>query len=226
MHELALWSIPLLGGPLFALQRWFAGRHMRNHATGSNTLPTGEPLPVVGKLKAADGKDVELYGSPATKAIVLVFMSNRCPGVKAYDGRLRDLARRFGPQGVRFVGVNSVPEQLYPSESLAGMRRAAQARNLEFPYVKDRDQALMRLLGATCTPEVFLFDQELRLRYHGRIDDAFVAEKARMHDLRDALNDVLAHRPVARPQTAPLGCTIDHAPASATFSPSTRSLPA
>lgn len=227
MHELALWSLPLLGAPLFAVQRWYARRHMRSPAKGSNALPMGDVLHLAGKLHAANGPDVDLGGTPDTKALVLVFMSNRCPGVKAYDGRLKTLARRFTPQGVRFVGVNSIPEQLYPNESLAGMRRASQERKLEFPYVKDPDQQLMRMLGAVCTPEVFVFDQGRRLRYHGRIDDAFLEEKARMHDLRDALNDVLAYRPVERPQTAPLGCAIDHAPsASTTFTPLPRSLPA
>lgn len=221
MHELALWSIPLLGVPFYAAQRWFARRHMSR--TG---LALDEPLMVAGKLPSATGSPVDL-GALQAKALVFVFMSNRCPGVKAYDRRLNDLVRRFEPQGVAFVGVNSVPQSLYPSENLGGMKRAAQERQISFPYVKDEDQQLMRLLGAVCTPQVFLLDERRVLRYRGRIDDAFIEAKARSHDLRDALNDVLADRPVKTPETPALGCTIDLA--SNPFVPSStqhRSIPA
>lgn len=193
----------------------------------AEALPLGEPLQLAGKLPVANGPDIDIRGPADATALVLVFMSNRCPGVKAYDRRLRTLAERFGPQGVQFIGINSVPEQLYPSESLHGMRRAAKERGLLFPYAKDADQRVMRMVGAVCTPEVFLFDQERRLRYHGRIDDAFLEEKARSHDLRDALNDVLAGRDVELPETAPLGCSIDMAPSSSpTFTQDSRSIPA
>jgi hypothetical protein len=100
------------------------------------------------------------------------------------------------------------------------MRKAAADRNLVFPYIKDRDQQLMQRMGAVCTPHVFVLDSELVLRYRGRIDDAFLESRARSHDLRDALNDVLARRPVARPDTAPLGCTIDIAPKATSTPPS------
>lgn len=208
MHELLYWSLPLIGGPLWALAR----RPWRRRMKASHGLALGERLRDAWSFADSKGGPVAL--DQPGRALVLVFMSNSCPGVKAYDNRLRELARRFGPQGVRFVGVNSVPSQLYPSESLEGMRKAAIDRNLVFPYVKDRDQRLMQRMGAVCTPHVFVLDSELVLRYRGRIDDAFLESRARSHDLRDALNDVLARRPVARPETAPLGCTIDIAPAA------------
>ena len=221
MHEIALWSIPLLGVPFYAARRWFAGRHMSR-----NGLALDEPLMVAGNMPSATGGHVDV-GALDAKAIVFVFMSNRCPGVKAYDGRLNDLARRFQPQGVVFIGVNSVPESLYPAENLKGMKRAAQDRKLVFPYVKDEDQQLMRLLGAVCTPQAFVLDENRVLRYRGRIDDAFIESKARTHDLRDALNDILADRRVKTPETPALGCNIDLASNPSTSLPSVpRSIPA
>lgn len=217
MHELALWSLPLLGAPLLALQGWVARRHLRGAAKEAEAR-LGEPLHLAGRLRAANGPDVDL-GDTDAPATVLVFMSNRCPGVKAYDNRLKALAERYAPQGVRFVGVNSVPEALYPSESLAGMRRAAEARGLTFPYAKDPDQRLMRALGATCTPEAFILDAQRCVRYRGRIDDAFLESRARSHDLRDALDAVLAGRAVERPVTPALGCAIDLAPRSSASAP-------
>lgn len=217
MHELLLWGLPLIGAPLLALRLKMA-RH------GPPTQPAeglaiGQRLGEVRPLRSTTGEAVDL--SPAgAKATVLVFMANRCPGVKAYDGRLKELAQRFAPQGVRFVGVNSVPEQLYPREALEGMRKAAKDRALGFPYVKDADQRLMRRLGAVATPQVFVFDDDNVLRYKGRIDDSFIASKARQHDLRDALNDVLARRQVERPETHAIGCAIDVAAPGTTLFPS------
>ena len=203
MHELLLWGLPLIGAPLLALRLKMASRHAKT----SVGLAIGDTLPAVGSLPTASGGRIHL--DKRGQALVVVFMSNRCPGVKAYDSRLKDLERRFAPQGVRFVGVNSVPEQLYPREGLDGMRRAAKDRGLTMVYVKDPGQRLMRLLGAVCTPQVFVFDEANNLQYKGRIDDSFIEAKASQHDLRDALNDILAHRPVDRPETHAIGCAID-----------------
>ena len=225
MHELLLWGLPLIGAPLLALRL-----KMARHATSSEAvggLAIGQRLDNIRPLPAATGTPIDLLAA-GKKATVVVFMANRCPGVKAYDGRLKALAQRFSPSGVQFIGVNSIPEQFYPREGLEGMGKAAKDRGFAFPYVKDAEQRLMRRLGAVSTPQVFVLDEENVLRYKGRIDDAFIESKARQHDLRDALNDVLARRPVANPETHAIGCAIDIAgPASAPpASPITRSLPA
>lgn len=205
MHELLLWGLPLIGAPLLALRLKMAKHSVQAASSG---VSIGQPVRNVEPMLSTTGEHVSLRSAGAS-ATVLVFMANRCPGVKAYDGRLKDLHRRFAPQGVRFIGVNPVPEQLYPREGMEGMRKAAKDRALPFAYVKDRGQKLMRHLGAVCTPQVFVLDDANVLRYKGRIDDSFIESKARMHDLRDALNDVLARRPVARPETHPIGCAID-----------------
>lgn len=225
MHELLLWGIPLIGAPLLALRLKMARHAAVPQPAGA--LAIGHRLGKVKPLPSASGEAIDLSRTGA-KATVLVFMANRCPGVKAYDGRLKNLARRFAPQGVQFIGVNSVPEQLYPREGLEGMRKAANDRALAFPYVKDAEQRLMRNVGAVSTPQVFVFDDDLVLRYKGRIDDSFIASRARQHDLRDALNDVLARRPVERPETHAIGCAIDVAAPSfaGVPSPSQRSVPA
>lgn len=217
MHELLLWAIPLIGAPLLAVRLKMV-RH-RAVAQPAGALALGQGLGKMAPLPSTTGEAIDL-SRPGAKATVLVFMANRCPGVKAYDGRLKVLAQRFAPQGVRFVGVNSVPEQLYPREGLEGMRKAAKDRALVFPYVKDADQRLMGRLGAVATPQVFVFDDDNVLRYKGRIDDSFIASKARQHDLRDALNDVLARRQVERPETHAIGCAIDVAAPGTTLFPS------
>lgn len=205
MHE-ALVAAPALGSAaLLATRALWLRRPPRGPLQVGDRAPRFEPLP------CADGRRVgarDLKGAPA---VVLVFMSNACPGVKAYDARLRDLHATFAPAGVRFLGANPVDDGLYPNEGLDGMARAARERRLSFPYLKDEDQRVAQAFGAVCTPHVFVMDAKWRLRYRGRIDDAMVEGRAKRRYLRDALDAVTTGRPVLLGETAPLGCAIEYA---------------
>lgn len=205
MHELALLAIPAVAAPIYAARAWFARRRARR----AGAIELDSALPTWGPLPASDGSfwgPKDLADAPAT---AFVFMSNRCPGVKAYDRRLNELAANYRHSGLRVVGVNSAPTSLYPGESLSRMQAAATERGLAFPYIKDENQELKRLLGATVTPQAFLVDQSGRLRYRGRIDDAFVANKATSHELRDAVDAVLTGQRVHRAETHAIGCSLD-----------------
>ena len=79
----------------------------------------------------------------------------------------------------------------------------------EFPYVVDEGQRVARAYGPICTFHVFVLDRDRRLRYQGRFDDSRLAERVTSHDLRDALDDLLAGRDVGRPVTRPFGCSLD-----------------
>lgn len=208
MHEVAILAIPALAGPAYAVRAWLG----RRRAPRNGAVILGQRLPAWGPLPAVDGG----YWGPkdlrGVRATVFVFMSNRCPGVKAYDRRLAKLADEFGRMGVRFIGVNSVPAALYPGESRAHMATAARERGLTFPYVKDESQALMRVLGATCTPQAFVVDEGARLRYRGRIDDAFLENRVKRSELRDALEAITTDVPVRVSETHAIGCSIDAAP--------------
>ena len=83
------------------------------------------------------------------------------------------------------------------------------ARTAIDSYVVDEGQQVARAYGAECTFHVFVLDQERRLRYRGRFDDARIAERVTSHDLRDALNDILSGRDVRLPETRPFGCSLD-----------------
>jgi hypothetical protein len=86
----------------------------------------------------------------------------------------------------------------------------AEASGYPFPYLQDRNQATARAYGATCTFHLFVLDEDRRLRYQGRFDDARLEERIRVHDLRNALDDLLADRPVAVPETRAFGCSLDY----------------
>jgi peroxiredoxin len=218
MHELALAGAPLVAGTWLGIKWWFAAKARRRRAP---------PSPLA--FEHAPGADGRLYSMSSfqdAKLLVVVFMSNRCPGVKAYDGRLRALSEEFGPHGVQFVGVNPIDEALYPTESLREMATALRERNLPFPYLKDASQGMARRFGAICTPHTFVLDEARRIRYSGKIDDAFIPTKASRHHLRDAITDLLAGKDPMVASTMPLGCAIDWSNRTSSVShPSSRRTP-
>jgi len=173
------------------------------------TLAIGAAAPGFEGLLGVDGRR---YGSSTwadAEAVVLAFTSNRCPTVKAYAGRLEALRRDLEPRGVRLAAINSNDPRLYPDEAYERMVERAREDGYRFPYLADPDQSVARAYGARCTFHLFLLDRARRLRYQGRFDDARLEERVTRHDLRDALEDVLAGRAVRTPVTRPFGCSLD-----------------
>lgn len=139
--------------------------------------------------------------------IVFAFLGTECPLAKLYATRLEELARDYAPRGVRIVGVISNRQ-----DSLKKITSFVQRQQISFPMLKDPGNRFADRLGAERTPEVFVFDTEGKLQYWGRIDDAYgigyAREKPTRHDLREALDDLLAGREVAVPTTRSVGCLI------------------
>jgi peroxiredoxin len=141
--------------------------------------------------------------------LVLIFSSNRCPTAKAYAERMNALQQEYGPRGVQLLAINSNDPHLYPDEAYPRMVERAAEDGYTFPYLVDDRQQVAKAYGATCTFHVFLLDGERRLRYQGRFDDSRLPTRVTSHDLRNALDDVLAHRDVRQPTTRPFGCSLD-----------------
>jgi len=141
------------------------------------------------------------------KVIVLVFLGAECPLVKLYVPRLNELAQQYEPQGVTVLGVDSNAQDR-PSE----IATFARTCNLGFPILRDTGNAVADQLGATRTPEVVVLDQDRAIRYRGRIDDANGVgrkrTKAARRDLNEALEELLAGKPVSQPETQAAGCLI------------------
>jgi peroxiredoxin len=169
----------------------------------------GEPAPEFENLLGVDGKRHGFGEYSDRRALVIVFSSNRCPTAKAYGRRLNDLARTYGPRGVQLVAINSNDPHLYPDEGYGRMVERAAEDAYTFPYLADVEQRVARAYGAKCTFHVFLLDEDRRLRYEGRFDDARLEERVSSHDLADALDAVLAGREVMTPRTRPFGCSLD-----------------
>jgi peroxiredoxin len=171
------------------------------------SLALSEPAPSF-RLTGVDGAEHDLERYSAADVLVLVQSCNHCPYVQAWEGRMKAIQGEYGARGVALVAVNSNDAERYPEDSFDEMRRRAERERFNFDYLWDEDQAVARALGAERTPEVYVFDQDRRLVYHGAIDDSRDEIAVTQHYLRDALEAVLAggEPPVA--ETPPVGCTV------------------
>ncbi len=160
------------------------------------------------QLPAADGKTTALHDLKDKKAVVVVFLSFECPVSTSYAPALAEMAKAYADKGVAFLGVDGSDEG-----DAAAVAKQASEFKLPFPVLKDARRAAADALHAEVTPEAFVLDGSLVLRYRGRIDDGYYARLKRSrevthHDLRDALDAVLAGKDVATPATKAVGCPI------------------
>ncbi|MHB8060332.1 MAG: thioredoxin family protein [Gaiellaceae bacterium] len=160
------------------------------------------------ELPGVDGADHSLGDYRGAKLLALVQYCNHCPYVLAWEDRLMALARDYADRGLRVAAVNSNDVAHYPEDSFERMKARAEQLDFPFDYLFDQSQALARALGAERTPEVFLFDEARRLRYHGAIDDSRDDTAVATSYLREAIEALLAgdEPPVA--ETASVGCTV------------------
>ncbi len=178
-------------------------------------LRIGDPA-IPFRLPGTDGREHALDDYADRQAVVVIFSCNHCPYVRAWEDRMVAIQRDYAPRGVQFLVISSNDPEQYPEDSFDRMKERAREKGYNFPYLFDATQEVARAYGAQRTPEVFVFDRDRRLRYHGAIDDHYEDPKqVRRHYLREALDAVLAGGEPAVPQTPPVGCTIKWRPQAA-----------
>jgi peroxiredoxin len=177
----------------------------------------GDPLPAFTDLPAVDG--TTLSSSDLTEdVVVLVFLANHCPWVQGMDADLVSLVDAFESQSVRFIGISVNHRK---EDRLPAMIEHAERFGYNFTYVFDESQATGRALGATRTPEYFVFDGDRKLAYLGAIHDSPArvrtdgsidytqGEPTEFH-VRDAIREVLAGQPVTVAETRAHGCSVEY----------------
>jgi peroxiredoxin len=179
-------------------------------------LPIGSPLPDF-NLPGVDGKMHKASEYAGTKALAIVFESNHCPVSQLYEERIEKLYADYKNKGVTLVAINPnnpktvrLDELGYTdvTDSLPEMKLRARFRGIDWPYLYDGDtQAISSKFGAVATPHIFIFDDQRKLRYQGRIDDNQREELVKTQDARNALDAVLAGKPVTVAETRAFGCT-------------------
>jgi len=160
-------------------------------------------------LLGTDGKKHSLGEYSDKEAIVLFFTCNHCPYVKAYEDRIIALQNEFEAKGVQFIGINSNDSDKYPDDSYDEMIKRAKDKGFNYPYLRDEDQLVAKDYDAACTPEMFLLNKSRELSYQGKIDDNWKEPSAVIREyLREAIEAVLAGKPVAEPEQSAIGCSI------------------
>jgi peroxiredoxin len=174
----------------------------------AETFTIGAPAPDFGNLLGVDGEHYSLSSFQNKKLLALLFISNGCPTVKACQDRMIKIQKDYSVKNVQLIALNSNNSYLSPADTYAEMVLRVREKSYNFPYVKDEDGTVARAYGALCTPHVFLLDDQRKLRYKGRIDDSRNPDRVKVSDLRNAIEDLLAEKPVAVRETTPFGCSI------------------
>lgn len=150
-----------------------------------------------------------ISGASGAKILIVVFMCNHCPYVRAVLDRLIAIQKDYGDLGVRIVGINSNDSSLYPDDSFENMKVLVAEKGVNFVYLYDESQEVARAYNAQCTPDIFVYDEKRLLVYHGRIDDNWKELSLVMrNELREALDALLAGKSPSSDQKPSMGCSI------------------
>lgn len=171
------------------------------------TLEIGATPPSF-SLPGTDGRNYTLDDFNS-RFLVIFFTCNHCPYVIGSDDNTRALAEKYADQGVKFVAINSNSANTYPEDDFDHMVARMEEHAFPWPYLYDRSQKVAMEYGALRTPHFFLFDDKRQLVYTGRaVDNPRDATKATTHELQDAIEQVIAGKPVTNAKTNPIGCNV------------------
>ncbi len=173
-----------------------------------NGIGIGDPAPSF-ELADVDGSPVALGEPGIVEATVVYWTCNHCPYALAWHERLVAAARDYGDRGVRFLAVNSNDAERYPQDGPEAMRERVEGEGgWPHPYLFDGSQEVAGAFGAERTPDVFVLDSDLRLRYRGAPDADYEDEAQNAAWLRGAIDALLEGRVPDPAETTPVGCTI------------------
>jgi peroxiredoxin len=233
-HALRIPATAILGAMLFSTPAAFAWQQVQpptapqpaakgtGRGRGLQPDPAHPVLPIGAQapdfnLPGIDGKNHTLAEFSSAKILAVVFQSNHCPVSQLYEGRIKQIHDVYKDQGLVVVGINpNNPKAVRINEldhsdmgdSLPEMKIRAEYRHFTWPYLYDGEaQAVAAKFGAVSTPHIFIFDQDRKLRYQGRIDDNMLDTAATTHEARDAIDAILAGKPVPQETTRAFGCS-------------------
>jgi peroxiredoxin len=161
-------------------------------------------------LPGVDGRTWTLHDCKGANGLLVMFICNHCPYVKAIRERLVGDVGELMNFGINSVAIMSNDPTDYPEDSFENMRRLAEEYQFPFPYLFDETQGVARAYGAVCTPDFFGYNAELALQYRGRLDEAHKgpAAEGTRRDLLEAMKQVARTGQGPQEQIASMGCSI------------------
>ena len=178
--------------------------------TLSRIIPIGIKASDFNLLDPISGKEMSLTQLKSDKATVIMFICNHCPFVQHIQKRLVEVAKEYQAKGIQFIAINSNDIEKYPEDSPEKMKMVSEKFNYPFPYLFDKTQEVAKAYQAECTPDFYIFDQNLVCIYHGRFDSATPGRNLPVtgEDIRYELDNILAGKSINPNQKPSQGCSI------------------
>lgn len=178
--------------------------------TLSTMIPLGTFAPGFRLMDTRTGQYTTLESLVSQQATVIMFLCNHCPYVKYIQPHLVKFVKNYQTKGVSFIAISSNDIATYPQDGPDFMRDEAEKNHYTFPYLYDATQDVAKAYRAACTPDFYIFDSTLRCVYRGRFDDATPGNHRAVTgaDLAQALDHLLAGKPISDDQKPSIGCNI------------------
>ena len=178
--------------------------------TPSTMMPLGTTAPDFTLPDTISGKRISLQNTKGAKGTLVMFICNHCPYVKHIKDALSKLGKDYAQSGISIIAINANDAQNYPDDAPDKMTAFAKQNSFVFPYLYDESQNVAKAYGAACTPDLFLFDGNLKCVYRGQFDDSRPGNNIPVtgNDLRAAIDNLLAGKAINSKQTPSMGCNI------------------
>ncbi len=178
--------------------------------TPSNMLPLGTVAPNFHLIDTVSDTTIGLNEAKGVKGTMIMFICNHCPFVIHVNPEISKMAKEYQSQGIQFIAISSNDILNYPQDGPDLMRQVAQREDYSFPYLYDATQEVAKAYDAACTPDFYLFDHDLQLRYRGQLDDSRPGNGISLSgsDLRHAMDALLNNTDINAIQKPSIGCNI------------------
>lgn len=178
--------------------------------TPSNMLPLGTQAPAFALPDVVSNKTLTLNELKGVNGTAIAFICNHCPFVIHVNPELSKLAKDYTIKGISFIAISSNDVENYPQDAPHLMKEIAQKENYIFPYLYDETQEVAKAYAAACTPDFYLFNENLALIYRGQLDDSRPENGIPLSgfDLRNAMDALLAQDEINPIQRPSIGCNI------------------
>lgn len=178
--------------------------------TPSNMMPLGTVAPEFRLLDTVSEKTFDLQALKGAKGTLVAFICNHCPFVVHINPEFSKLAKEYRKKGIGFIAISSNDVENYPQDAPHLMKEKAKAEGYTFPYLYDETQKVAKAYDAACTPDFYLFDDNLELVYRGQMDDSRPGNGIPVsgQDLRNAMDNLLDGKEISGSQKPSIGCNI------------------
>jgi peroxiredoxin len=178
--------------------------------TESAMIELGTKAPPFALEDVISTRQISMDEVRGERGLLVMFICRHCPFVKHVEKELAAIGRDFAATEIGIVAISSNEADCYSEDSPPSLRQQAELAGFTFPYLFDESQDVARAYDATCTPDFFLFDKDLKLVYRGQLDDSRPGNGIPIdgRDLRAAMNALVAGKPVSEQQRPSIGCNI------------------